>query len=151
MNLETPKLAVDCIVLVPSGLVLIERQNPPYGYALPGGFVDVGETCSQAAIREMKEELNLDVTLLGQLGVYDKPDRDPRQHVVSVVFVGTAEANPVAGDDAKAVHVWANLTALPRLAFDHEDILLDFKNSDYHKHLVISSILNTIALDKKSE
>lgn len=127
MNHETPKLAVDCIVLVEGGIVLIERTWPPLGYALPGGFVDVGETLKQAAIREMKEELNLDVTILGILGIYDDPNRDPRKHVVSAVFVGTASGQPVAGDDAKAAFVWEiGIEPMPKMAFDHEQILADF-------------------------
>jgi len=133
MNHETPKLAVDCIVLVKGGIVLIERTWPPLGYALPGGFVDIGETLEQAVIREMKEELNLDVTILGMLGVYDDPDRDPRRHVVSAVFVGTADGQPVAGDDAKAVFIWeigVEPMPDPGLVFDHEKILADFMTTE---------------------
>lgn len=131
MNLETPKLAVDCIVITPKGLVLIERQWPPLGYALPGGFVDVGETCKQAAIREMKEELNLDVEICETLGIYDDPQRDPRKHVVSICYIALARETPVAGDDAKSVHVFSDLTKLPTMAFDHAKILEDFRKSDY--------------------
>lgn len=129
MNLETPKLAVDCIVMTPGGVVLIERKNPPHGFAIPGGFVDVGETLKDAAIREMKEELNLDVKILGQLGIYDKPDRDPRQHVVSVVFVGRSSETPSAGDDAKEIYICRDLTNPPTLAFDHGAILKEFSET----------------------
>lgn len=135
MNNETPKLAVDCIVLVPiqkngestrNGIVLIERKYPPLGYALPGGFVDVGETLKQAAIREMKEELNLDVTITNQVGIYDNPSRDPRTHVISVVFLAFARNKPVAGDDAKKAFVWDYKTEkMPKFAFDHSNIIID--------------------------
>ena len=136
MNYETPKLAVDCIVSVPDGIVLIKRKYPPLGCAIPGGFVDVGETLEQAAIREMKEELNLNVRITGMLGIYDDPNRDPRQHVISVVFMGQADGNPVAGDDAKEIVLWNERTndyfglydqfKLPEMAFDHKKILKDF-------------------------
>jgi 8-oxo-dGTP diphosphatase len=136
VNVETPKLAVDCIVLAPKpdnpseqGIVLIKRKYPPLGYAIPGGFVDIGETTQQAAIREMKEELNVDVNINFMLGIYDDPQRDPRRHVVSVVFAGTANQIPVAGDDAKDLTVWSikEIDAIkPKLAFDHEKILKDF-------------------------
>jgi len=142
MNFETPKLAVDCIVLVPGGIVLIERKWPPLGFAIPGGFVDVGETLAAAAKREMKEELNLDVEILGQLGVYDDPKRDPRKHVVSVVFVGKSQGQPVAGDDANKCHVIkiagiSDMNKFPvELAFDHKQILQDYIKSGYPKILV---------------
>lgn len=131
----TPKLAVDCIVLVPikekgsnvrNGIVLIERKYPPMGYALPGGFVDVGETLKQAAVREMKEELNLNVTLTSRIGVYDDPARDPRGHVISVVFLAFARNEPVAGDDAKKAFIWDYKTEkMPKFAFDHSKIITD--------------------------
>jgi len=85
---KSPSLAVDCIVMTPKGIVLIERKNPPHGFAIPGGFVDEGEILEDAARREMQEELNLKVEIVGRLGIYDKPDRDPRQHVISIVYVG---------------------------------------------------------------
>lgn len=93
MNIKTPYLAVDGIIQVYDknenfkGIVLIERKNPPMGLAIPGGFVDVGETVQQAVIREMKEETSLDIKILGILGVYSDPNRDPRFHTASVVFV----------------------------------------------------------------
>lgn len=136
MNNETPKLAVDCIVFAPdavsgkTGIVLIKRKNPPYGYALPGGYVDVGETVKHAASREMREELNLDVQILDMHDVYDDPNRDPRQHTVSVVFVAKADKPPKAGDDAKKAFILDYLNEEPpKMAFDHRKILDDFFRS----------------------
>ncbi len=110
------------------GVVLIERLNEPHGFALPGGFVDYGENVEHAAVREMREETSLHVELIGLLGVYSHPERDPRFHTMSVVYVGQAK-NPealCAGDDAKNVAFYS-LEALPPLAFDHGQILQDFK------------------------
>lgn len=130
---RNPTPTVDVVILVPDGadgtdgVVLIERNNPPHGWALPGGFVDVGETCEQAAVREMKEETGLDVILTGLLGVYSDPKRDPRQHTMSVVYTGMAR-NPgdlVAGDDAGKAVIFP-LGEWPELAFDHKTILYDF-------------------------
>lgn len=137
MNYESPSLAVDVIVTIPdfekqrNGIVLIKRKNPPLGCALPGGFVDVGETTRTAAVREMKEELNLDVKLTKLLGVYDEPDRDPRKHVVSIAFLAVPldlTAKPVAGDDAKEAFIWYEDEPLPKLVCDHEKIIKDWLN-----------------------
>ena len=112
----------------PSGVVLVERRNPPHGWALPGGFVDYGETCECAAVREMREETGLDVELTGLLGVYSDPARDPRQHTMSVVYTGRANnlEELAAGDDAARAQVFS-LDGLPELAFDHAAILDDFR------------------------
>jgi 8-oxo-dGTP diphosphatase len=125
---QTPLLTVDVLVHLPGrGIVLVERKNPPHGWALPGGFVDLGETCEAAAVREMREETGLDVELTSLLGVYSDPARDPRGHTASAVY--TAQAlNPSrlrAGDDAAGVGVFP-LGALPPLAFDHERIVRDY-------------------------
>lgn len=130
---RNPVPTVDVVIFVPGvkpeedGVVLIERLNPPPGWALPGGFVDYGESCEQAAIREMKEETNLDVRLTGVLGVYSDPARDPRHHTMSVVYTGVAEdiSKLEAGDDAGKAQVFL-LTDLPKLAFDHGMIVEDF-------------------------
>ncbi|MCZ7585521.1 MAG: NUDIX hydrolase [Deltaproteobacteria bacterium] len=124
---KTPSLTVDIIIeLRGGGIVLIERKNPPRGYALPGGFVDLGETVEQAAIREAKEETGLDVTLMRQFHVYSDPSRDDRMHTVSVVFIATAKGTPRAATDAKEVLI-AYRDALPApLCFDHERILNDY-------------------------
>ncbi len=132
MGLRTPYLATDVVIRLWEGdkfrgIVLIERKNPPVGLALPGGFVEVGESVESAAVREMKEETGLDVRLSGLLGVYSDPERDPRFHVVSVVFLGDAEGEPKAGSDAKEARVF-RLEDIPldRLVFDHRRIILDF-------------------------
>jgi 8-oxo-dGTP diphosphatase len=106
-------------------IVLVERRNPPPGYALPGGFVDVGETVEAAACREALEETGLIVDLDRLLGVYSDPARDPRGHTVSVVFTAHATGEPRAGDDAARVVV-VPPEQLPPLAFDHARILADY-------------------------
>jgi 8-oxo-dGTP diphosphatase len=121
----TPLVAVDIIIEVEGGLVLIERKNPPHGWALPGGFVDVGESVAHAAVREAKEETSLDVTLHEQFFTYSDPTRDPRGATVSIVFVATATGTPRAADDARNLAVYA-LDKLPALAFDHAQILADY-------------------------
>jgi len=132
MVLRTPYLATDVVLRLWEGtafrgIVLVERKNPPVGLALPGGFVEVGESVESAALREVKEETGLEARLAGLLGVYSDPGRDPRFHVVSVVFVGDAEGEPRAGSDAKEVKVF-RLEEIPldRLVFDHGRIILDF-------------------------
>lgn len=126
----TPVLAADIIIELidrpGSPIVLIERRNPPYGWALPGGFVDVGETLEQAAVREAKEETALTVTLKALLGCYSDPRRDPRGHTVSAVYVSEARGEPRAQDDAKKVGIFT-LERFPTvLAFDHAQILRDY-------------------------
>jgi 8-oxo-dGTP diphosphatase len=122
----TPLLTVDIIIEVAGGIVLIERKNPPHGWALPGGFVDVGESLAQAAVREAREETSLEVTLVEQFFAYSDPKRDPRGATVSVVFIGQATGTPRAEDDAKNIGIYA-LDKLPQLAFDHGQILEDYR------------------------
>jgi 8-oxo-dGTP diphosphatase len=123
----TPLLTVDVIIETGEGVVFIERKHPPPGWALPGGFVDPGETLAHAAVREAKEETSLDVTLTAQFFAYSDPARDVRGATVSVVFLGTATGTPRAADDAKNVQVFA-LDKLPPLAFDHSQIMSDYKH-----------------------
>ena len=123
---RNPVPTVDTIIEVAGGIVLIERRFPPLGWALPGGFVEYGETVAAAAVREAREETGLEVTLTELFGVYSDPRRDPRRHTIAIVFVGVATGVPVAGDDAAAVRVCA-ANALPApLAFDHGQILEDY-------------------------
>lgn len=128
----TPLLTVDVVIELADRpgrpIVLIERRHPPAGYALPGGFVDVGETVETAAVREAREETGLEVRLTRLLGVYSDPARDPRGHTVSVVYVGEARGEPRAGDDAGGVLV-CDPTCPPPLAFDHARILRDYAAS----------------------
>lgn len=127
----TPALAADVIIEMTdrrnNPIVLIERKNPPLGWALPGGFVDVGETVEHAAIREAEEEVSLVVEIVSLLGVYSDPSRDSRGHTASVVYVARASGQPKAADDAANVHIYP-INALPaQLAFDHAKILDDYK------------------------
>jgi ADP-ribose pyrophosphatase YjhB (NUDIX family) len=108
------------------GVVLIERRNPPPGWALPGGFVDYGETLESAAVREAREETSLEVELLGQLGAYSDPARDPRFHTISTVFVARATGEPRGADDARSAVVFDPRDRRLPLAFDHRRILDDY-------------------------
>jgi len=138
--IQTPFLAVDGIVEIYNqeglfeGIVLIERLNEPKGLALPGGFVDIGETVEHAVVREMREELTLDVTIESLLGVYSDPSRDSRFHCVSIVYVCKALGIPSGADDAKEAFVYP-LDKLPieRLVFDHSRIVTDYLIKKCHK------------------
>lgn len=125
---KNPLPTVDIIIEIEGKIVLIKRKNPPFGWALPGGFVDYGESFEDAAIREAKEETGLDVTDLKQFHTYSNPDRDPRFHTASTVFTGKASGTPVAGDDAGEIDLFPE-DALPQLAFDHAGILSDYYTS----------------------
>ncbi len=115
------------------GIVLIKRKNPPFGWALPGGFVDYGESLESAAKREAEEETSLKVELLYQLGAYSDPSRDPRHHTISVVFVGRATGMPKAADDAIDVGIFDRHSLPNPLAFDHKEILRDYFKRCYPK------------------
>jgi 8-oxo-dGTP diphosphatase len=123
---RNPLLTVDIIIETEGGIVLIERKNPPFGWALPGGFVDYGESLEQAAVREALEETSLHVRLIEQFHTYSDPRRDPRHHTVSTVFVAEANGPPVAADDAKAAGVFLEGTLPKPVIFDHPAILRDY-------------------------
>ncbi len=130
-----PSLTVDCIVELPTetgelGVLLVHRRFPPHGWALPGGYVDAGESCEEAALRELLEETRLYGRLRYQLRCYSDPRRDPRRATATVAFAVDAEGVPVAGDDAGALQVWP-WHALPTLCFDHAQILADYRSGRY--------------------
>lgn len=127
---QTPLLTADIIIELTDRsdrpVVLIKRKFPPVGWAIPGGFVDIGESVEQAAVREAKEETALEVTLTKLLGVYSNPERDPRGHTASVVFIAEAKGQPSAQDDAADIAV-IDIQFLPDdLVFDHNQILADY-------------------------
>lgn len=122
-----PFTTVDAIIEVEDGIVVIERSNPPFGFALPGGFVDYGESLEQAVTREAKEETGLDLLDLKQFHTYSEPNRDPRFHTIGTVFIAKAKGKPKAGDDAAGLEV-VNLKEIAKLdfAFDHKQIIQDY-------------------------
>jgi len=127
---ETPLLTADIIIELKENnktqIVLIERLNTPFGWAIPGGFVDKGESVEAAAVREAKEETGLDVELICLLGCYSDPQRDPRFHTASLVYIARAAGFPVAGDDAKNTRLFDIEAVDVSLAFDHQQILDDY-------------------------
>jgi ADP-ribose pyrophosphatase YjhB (NUDIX family) len=122
---RNPVPTVDIIIEVEGKIVLIERKNPPHGWAIPGGFVDYGESYETAAIREAEEETGIKVTNLLQFRTYSDPKRDPRQHTASTVFIATGNTRPVAADDALRAELFSK-DDLPELVFDHKTILSDY-------------------------
>jgi len=125
-ELKTPYITVDIIIRYQGGIVMIERKNPPSGWAIPGGFVDIGESLEDAAVREAKEETSLDVTLIEQFHAYSKPGRDPRFHTVSVVFIADGQGALAGRDDARKAEVFSEGSLPGRIAFDHAEILADY-------------------------
>lgn len=127
MNRNTPFVTVDMIIEVSGGIVIIERLNPPHGWALPGGFVDVGESLEDAARREAKEETNLDLEDLRQMHTYSDPKRDPRFHTVSTVFTARGRGKAQSGDDAKNLKIVPHEELLNiEYAFDHKQVVKDY-------------------------
>lgn len=123
---RNPFPTVDIIIEVDGGIVLVKRKNPPYGWALPGGFVDYGESLESAAVREAREETGLDISNLRLVGCYSSPDRDPRHHSISTAFSATGHGIPCAADDAADLRLFS-LDNLPEiLCFDHRKILDDY-------------------------
>ncbi|MCG5058466.1 MAG: NUDIX hydrolase [Limnoraphis sp. WC205] len=130
MTYRNPTPTVDIIIELidkpERPIILIERRNPPYGWAIPGGFVDYGESVETAAKREAQEETGLAVELIEQFYVYSDPNRDPRQHTLSVVFLATAKGEPQAADDAINLEIFEPWRIPTNLCFDHDRILADY-------------------------
>jgi 8-oxo-dGTP diphosphatase len=139
---QTPTLAADAIIelvdLPDRPIVLIERKNPPPGWAIPGGFVDIGESVPAAAVREALEETCMEVSLQCLLGCYSDPTRDPRGHTVSMIYVAQAHGKPEAADDAARVGIFDPADIDVPLAFDHEQILRDYLH--YRKTGIVPAI-----------
>ena len=126
-NRRNPLPTVDIIIEVSGGgIVLIERKNPPHGWAIPGGFVDYGESLETAAVREAEEETSLKVQLIEQFYTYSDPRRDPRHHTISTVYIATGKEEPKAADDAKAAKIFFEGELPKPLVFDHHQILSDY-------------------------
>jgi len=124
---RNPTPTVDIIIKIASkGIVLIKRKNPPYGWAIPGGFVDYGESLEEAALREAKEETNLDVNLIKQFHTYSYSRRDPRFHTISTVYIAKSKGIPQAKDDAIAIGIFTESNLPDEIAFDHRSILSDY-------------------------
>ena len=123
---ECPPIAADIITEIGDRIVLIERKNFPEGWAIPGGFVDIGETVEHAAVREAREEISLDVEIRAILGIYSRPDRDPRGQTITAVYVARANGNPVGADDAKSASLFDPRDLPSPLCFDHAEILGDY-------------------------
>ncbi|MBW4681407.1 MAG: NUDIX hydrolase [Microcoleus vaginatus WJT46-NPBG5] len=130
MTYKNPVPTVDIIIELIDRphrpIILIERRNPPYGWAIPGGFVDEGESVETAAVREAEEETGMPVQLVEQFHVYSDPKRDPRKHTLSIVFIATATGNPQAADDAKDLGIFESWRVPADLCFDHDQILRDY-------------------------
>jgi ADP-ribose pyrophosphatase YjhB (NUDIX family) len=126
-----PLPTVDLIIEVDKGIILIKRKNPPEGWALPGGFVDCGESIESAAVREAREETGLTTELIRQFHTYSDPKRDPRYHTITTVFIAKARGNAIAGDDAKEVGIFSRDNLPQLIAFDHRDILNDYFTGRY--------------------
>lgn len=130
-NPGNPIPTVDLIIKFNEDIILIKRKNPPEGWALPGGFVDYGESLESAAVREAKEETGLDVELLRQFHAYSDPKRDPRHHTITIVFIAKAKGKAIAGDDAKEIGLFNKDTLPDQIAFDHRDIINDYFTGRY--------------------
>ena len=126
---KTPLLTVDALIIYEEKLVFIRRLNPPFEnqFALPGGFVEIGETVEAAAVREAKEETGLDIELIKLLGVYSDPSRDPRGHTVTVCYLARGFGKLKAGSDAKDIRLFG-INEIPKLAFDHNKIIENAKS-----------------------
>jgi 8-oxo-dGTP diphosphatase len=128
---RNPVPTVDIIIRYTDGIILIQRKNPPEGWALPGGFVDYGETLESAAVREAKEETGLDIKLIRQFHSYSDPERDRRQHTISTVFIAEASGQAKAGDDAAALDTFQKDDLPDKIVFDHKQIIEDYFTGRY--------------------
>lgn len=131
MKHRNPFPTVDIIIEINGGVVLIKRKNPPYGWALPGGFVDYGESLEQAAMREAKEETGLNIKLIRQFHAYSDPSRDPRHHTITVVYIASAQGKPRGKDDAVEANIFTRTDLPESIAFDHRQILEDYFTGRY--------------------
>jgi ADP-ribose pyrophosphatase YjhB (NUDIX family) len=131
MEYRNPIPTVDIIIEYKGGIVLIKRKNEPVGWAIPGGFVDYGETLESAAVREAKEETNLDVELIRQFHTYSDPKRDPRRHTISTVFIAKGYGELKPGDDALEAGVFTEANLPEPIVFDHKEILRDYFSRRY--------------------
>jgi 8-oxo-dGTP diphosphatase len=129
---RNPVPTVDIIIEMPDGIVLIKRKNYPYGWAIPGGFVEYGESLENAAVREAKEETGLDVTELKQFHTYSAPDRDPRQHTISTVFTAKGQGTLKADDDAEDAKTFTQDNLPGNFAFDHREIIEEYFGMKNH-------------------
>ena len=129
--LKNPLPTTDILIRYMGGIVLVLRKNPPYGWAIPGGFVDYGESLEAAAVREAREETGLDVRLVTQFHTYSAPERDPRFHTISTVFIADGDGELKAGDDAKETGVFNKNTLPENIVFDHGNILEDYFSGRY--------------------
>jgi len=123
---RNPFVTVDIIIEIREGIVLVERKNPPYGWALPGGFIDYGESLEESAVREAKEETSLAIKLEEQFHTYSDPDRDPRHHTITTVFIAKATGIPMAADDAQKAKIFTEDNLPDPIVFDHKKIISDY-------------------------
>ena len=126
---RNPKVAVDVIVDIGGKVLLVKRRNPPYGWALPGGYIEYGESAEDAAVRELREEAGIGLDRLAQFHTYSDQARDPRSHIITIVFTATSAETPVAGDDAAEAGLFGERELPSLLAFDHGRILTDYFRS----------------------
>ncbi|UCE71052.1 MAG: NUDIX hydrolase [Nitrospiraceae bacterium] len=128
---RNPLITVDALIEIDGGIILIKRKNPPYGWAIPGGFVDYGETLEEAVVREAKEETCLDIQIIRQFHTYSDPGRDPRHHTVTTMFIAKATGIPSAADDAQDIGVFTRDTLPEDMAFDHRQVVEDYFEGRY--------------------
>jgi ADP-ribose pyrophosphatase YjhB (NUDIX family) len=130
-NPRNPIPTVDIIIEYKGGIILIKRKNPPEGWALPGGFVDYGESLETAAFREAKEETGLNIKLIRQFHTYSDPKRDSKHHTITTVYIAKAKGIAIAGDDAEQIGAFKRGVFPEEIAFDHREILNDYFTGRY--------------------